>query len=191
MSATPGDVLAFWFAPAPDGAIAARPEWFRKDHTFDTTIRTRFGSLVEHAIAGAHDEWRATPRGALALVIVLDQFTRNIHRDSARAFAGDARALRIARSVVAHGGDALLHAYERWFLYMPFEHAEDIAAQAESIALFTRLARDMGSQEPLEWAERHAAVVRRFGRFPHRNAFVGRASTDDEVAFLQTHGSRF
>ena len=191
MSAGIRDVLSFWFAPAHDGTIVSRDEWFRKDDTFDGTIRARFGELIDAAIAGAHEAWCESPHGALALVIVLDQFTRNAYRRTARSFAGDSRALRVARGVVARGDDARLSPYERWFLYMPFEHAEDVAAQNESIALFTRLERETGLDGALEWAERHAAIIRRFGRYPHRNAILGRASTADEIAFLSTPGSTF
>jgi uncharacterized protein (DUF924 family) len=124
-------------------------------------------------------------------VLLLDQFTRNIYRDTPRAFAGDARALAIAQATVDAGEDAALDKYERWFLYMPYEHAEDPAAQQQSIALFTRLRDESGLDGQLEWAKKHAAIIRRFGRFPHRNAILGRPSTDDEIAFLQGPGSRF
>jgi len=124
-------------------------------------------------------------------VLLLDQFTRNIHRDTPRAFEGDARALAVATAAVDAGYDATLTPNERSFLYLPFEHAEDAAAQERSIALFSRLARETGLTSPLDWAERHAAIIRRFGRYPHRNAILGRASTADEIAFLEGPGSRF
>ncbi len=188
METTPDDVLAYWFGPPPH---AARESWFRKDPAFDAAIRERFGDAVAAALAGAFGEWCATPRGALARVILQDQFPRNIHRDSALAFAGDARALATAEEAIARGYDRSLDAFERWFLYLPFEHAESAAAQARSLQLFGALAQDTGDHGPLEWAQKHAAVIRRFGRYPHRNAILGRISTPEEEAFLREPGSRF
>jgi uncharacterized protein (DUF924 family) len=187
MNSLAADVLAFWFGTSAE----ARDVWFRKDAAFDAAIRDRFGAAVDAAIDGAFEEWCAEPRGAVACVLLLDQFTRNIYRDTPRAFAGDARALAIAQATVDAGGDNALSAYERWFLYMPFQHAEDPAAQQRSIALYTRLRDENGLAGPLEWAEKHAAIIRRFGRYPHRNAILGRPSTDDEIAFLEGPGSRF
>jgi uncharacterized protein (DUF924 family) len=181
-------VLDFWFGPQPH---AARGEWFRKDPVFDATIRARFGGAVEAALGGAYGEWAKTPRGALARVLLLDQFTRTIHRDTPRAFAGDALALATATSAIDAGQDRSLDAFERWFLYLPFEHAEDSAMQDRSIELYSRLKEETGEASALEWAEKHAAVVRRFGRYPHRNAILGRASTPEEIAFLQEPGSGF
>lgn len=183
----PADVLDFWFGPPP---LATRDVWFRKDAAFDAAIRTRFANAVAAARAGAYGEWSGTPRGALARVILLDQFTRNMFRDTPDAFSGDARALATAEDAIARGHDRVLLPLERWFLYMPFEHAEDAGAQARSLALFGALA-EAGLASPLEWAERHAKVVARFGRYPHRNAILGRASTPEEIAYLQTPGSGF
>jgi uncharacterized protein (DUF924 family) len=182
------DILEFWFGPLPH---AVRGEWFRKDPAFDATIRTRFGDALEAALGGANGDWRGDPHGALAHVLLLDQFTRNAYRDTPRAFAGDPEAVATAISVVDAGLDRGLDACERWFLYLPFEHAEDPAMQQRSIALFTRLENETGDAAPLEWAEKHAAIVRRFGRYPHRNAILGRVSTPEEIAFLQEPGSRF
>jgi uncharacterized protein (DUF924 family) len=181
-------ILEFWFGPPP---LAARDAWFRKDPAFDAEIRDRFGAAVDAALAGDPGTGTGTPRGALAAVVLLDQFTRNIHRDTPRAFAGDALALAIADAAIAKGFDRALDPFERWFLYLPFEHAEDMALQERSLALFAALARDSGLAAPLEWAEKHAAVIRRFGRYPHRNAILGRATTPDEAAFLAEPGSRF
>jgi uncharacterized protein (DUF924 family) len=188
MNATPSEVLAFWFGPPPH---AARAAWFRKDAAFDAEIRSRFGAAVEAALAGALREWTATPHGTLARVLLLDQFTRNLFRDTPRAFAGDRDALAMAAAAVDAGHDRALDPYERWFLYLPFEHAEDAAAQQRSLALFGALAAETGDRGPLEWAEKHAAIVRRFGRYPHRNAIVGRVSTPAEIEFLKEPGSRF
>lgn len=180
-------ILEFWFGPTPG---AERPEWFRKDDAFDARVRERFGEAVAAAIDGDFEDWAATPRGALALVILLDQFTRNVHRDTPRAFAGDARALAVAQHAIARGFDRRLSPVERWFLYMPFQHAESREVQRRSLALFEALAQD-GLPGPLDWARKHAAVIERFGRYPHRNAVLGRASTPEEIAFLQQPGSRF
>jgi uncharacterized protein (DUF924 family) len=182
------EVLDFWFGPPPR---SARAHWFRKDPAFDAAILSRFGAAIEAALRGAYGEWTATPRGALARVLLLDQFTRNAFRDTARAFAGDADALAAAAAAVDAGHDRSLDPFERWFLYLPFEHAEDAAAQERSLALFAALAAETGERGALEWAEKHAAIVRRFGRYPHRNAILGRTSTPEELLFLQEPGSRF
>jgi uncharacterized protein (DUF924 family) len=182
------EILDFWFGPAPH---SARSEWFRKDADFDATIRARFGDAIEAALAGAYRDWRADPHAALAYIVLLDQFTRNVFRDTPRAFAGDRDALAMAISVADSELDRGLDPFERSFLYIPFEHAEDPAMQERSIALFTHLKDETGHASPLEWAEKHAAVIRRFGRYPHRNAILGRASTPDEAAFLDEPGSRF
>lgn len=182
------EVLDFWFADA----TAPRAEWFRKDPAFDARIRERFGPRVDEALAGRHDDWAGTPEGALALIVVLDQFTRNLFRDDPRAFAGDARALATARRLVAAGDDQRLPPLQRAFAYMPFEHAEDLAAQDEAVRLFTALAaRSPMHAEMLDYAHRHRDVIVRFGRFPHRNETLGRVSTPEELAFLQQPGSRF
>lgn len=184
-------ILDFWFGPpgTPDHG-KERAQWFRKDPAFDEAIRTRFGAAIESALAGGFAEW-TDARGTLARILLLDQFTRNVYRDTPRAFAGDALALKLARDAVAHGQDQSMMPVERWFLYMPFQHAEDSVAQETSVELFTRLRDEAGLEGPLPWAQRHAEIVRRFGRFPHRNAIVGRASTPEEIAFLAKPGSGF
>lgn len=187
---TPADVLAFWFGqPA---TTQPRPEWFRKDPAFDDHIRQHFGASIEAALAGALRDWEAQPPGALALILVLDQFTRNAFRDTPRAFAGDARALQVARALVASGGHLDLPALQRWFAYLPFEHAEDVRVQAESrrlFAAFTAAHPDRADAE--KWAIKHAEIVERFGRYPHRNLVLGRVSTEEEVEFLKQPGSSF
>lgn len=186
------DVLAFWFgAPGSPERGESRGVWFRKDAAFDDAIRARFGAAVEAAIAGGFADWDDTAEGALAHVVLLDQFTRNIFRDTPRAFAGDTRALAIADAAVARGFDRALDPFGRWFLYLPFEHAEDADVQRRSLALFGALAQETGDPSPLEWAQKHADVIFRFGRYPHRNAILGRASTPEEEAFLAQPGSRF
>ena len=185
-------VLDFWFgAPDHPERGTARVMWFRKDPTFDEAIRVEFGDAVHRALAGGYGEWCHEAQGALARVLLLDQFTRNIFRDTPRAFAGDARALATAEDAIARGFDHALDHHGRWFMYLPFEHSEDVAIQHRSIELFSALSRDTGDADPLHWAQKHADIVLRFGRYPHRNAILGRASTPEEIAFLVEPGSRF
>ena len=188
MTATASDVLLFWFGEPPH---ANRDVWFRKDPAFDALIRERFGAAVAAAQDGAFADWSVAARGALARVILLDQFTRNIYRDTPRAFEGDALALAIATAAVDAGADRELDRYERQFLYMPFEHSESTAMQDRSLELFGTLARETGDDSLMPWARRHAEIIHRFGRFPHRNAILGRVSTPAETAFLDEPGSRF
>ncbi|HTT11978.1 MAG TPA: DUF924 family protein [Burkholderiaceae bacterium] len=187
----PRDVLDFWFGP-PDSPEygAPRDMWFRKSEATDATIRARFGGAVEAALAGERRGWANGPRDALALVLMLDQFTRNIFRDTPRAFAGDEQALQVASEVVDRGADRLLIPVERWFIYLPFEHAESLSVQDESLRLFGQLAAE-GHQDALAWAQKHHDVIARFGRFPHRNRILGRTSSAEELAFLAQPGSRF
>lgn len=182
------NVLDFWFG-AED---TARPEWFRKDAAFDAEIARRFGAQVERAMAGDLRDWDEHAPSALARVLLLDQFSRNIFRGTTRAFAGDALALAAARTMVQRGQDLELAAIPRSFVYLPFEHAEDRLAQEESVRLFTELASQAsGMEETLDYALRHRDIVARFGRFPHRNAILGRISTPEEAAFLLQPGSGF
>jgi uncharacterized protein (DUF924 family) len=176
---TPDDVLDFWFAGDAD---AFRKLWFEADTDFDAAC-AKFADALRDAKAGALDRWTDTPRGTLALVILLDQFSRNLHRGSPEAFAADAKAREIARSAVAQGIDQGLAPMERMFVYLPFEHSEDIADQDESVRLFATL-RDALGEESMRYTEAHRDVIRRFGRFPHRNAALGRVSTPDELAYL-------
>ena len=190
------EVLAFWFGPPDDpGHAQSRPQWFAKDAAFDALVAQRFGALIEQALVGAIDDWAAAPLAplpALARVLVLDQFTRNAFRGSARAFAGDAAALQTARALVASGLDRQLSGVQRQFAYLPFEHAEDLAHQRTALQLFEQLGRDEPALAGLaEWARRHHDIVARFGRFPHRNAALGRASSAEEAEFLKQPGSAF
>jgi uncharacterized protein (DUF924 family) len=177
------EVLTFWFGTTDE----RRPEWFRKDDAFDALVRERFGVLVERALAGELRDWSAEADLALARVLLLDQFTRNMFRGTPRAFTGDALALDAAREMVAGGQDRQLRPMCRVFVYLPFEHAEDRRSQQESLRLFEAL----GDPDFLDYARRHAAIVERFGRFPHRNAILGRASTPEEIEFLKQPGSGF
>jgi len=181
------EVLDFWFG-APDSPERGRSRkvWFRKSDAFDAEIRARFFPLWEQAVRGELERWRSTPLAALALVVVLDQFSRNMFRGTPRAFAGDPAALAAATSMVERSFDRLLSAQERIFVYLPFEHAEDLAAQRRSLALFDALDPD-----DMEYARRHYEIIARFGRFPHRNAILGRESTAEEAEFLEQPGSSF
>lgn len=192
MSISPADVLDFWFgAPGTEQFGRARDFWFTKSAATDGLIRDRFGPAVEAALRGELRHWAdGDARGALALVLLLDQFTRNIHRDSARAFAGDDAALAVARRLVADGRHLQLSPVERWFAYLPYEHSERLEDQRESLRLFGRLAQE-GLGEPLVWAQKHHDVIARFGRYPHRNELLGRESTAEEIEFLRQPGARF
>lgn len=179
---TPDEVLAFWFE---GDASLFREKWFKADPAFDATCRHTFGAALDAARAGAFDSWTATPRGTLALLVLLDQFSRNIHRGTPLAFAADPKARRIAAAAVERGDDRALGPFERGFLYLPFEHSEDLADQDRSVELFESLRGTYESADrAIEYAERHRDVILRFGRFPHRNAILGRESTPDEVAYL-------
>lgn len=182
------EILDFWFGDRDE----TRAVWFKKDAAFDAQIAERFGALVEDALAGRLDAWDRDPDSALARILLLDQFTRNIFRGSARAFAGDAQALQSARALVASGQDRRFSGVRRQFTYLPFEHAEDLAHQRTSVQLFEQLARDEPALAGLvEWARRHEAVVARFGRFPHRNAALGRASSAEELDYVSQPGTGF
>ncbi|HUQ03936.1 MAG TPA: DUF924 family protein [Kofleriaceae bacterium] len=196
------DVISFWFGAAGDSPETRMQRWFRPDPAFDASIRTRFGALLDEAAAGKLTGWPATPRGALALILVLDQFPRNVFRGTAGAFAYDARALDAARGALAEGHDRELGYLERMFLLLPFEHAEDRETQRESVAHYEALhAEAKAAAAPageiatlaaaLDYAHRHKAIIDRFGRYPHRNALLERTSTGEEVDFLQEPGSSF
>ena len=186
-------VLDFWFGVAGSETFGTqRAIWFQKDDATDEALRTGFRDDVEAALAGGLTDWDFHPRGRLARILLLDQFTRNIFRNTPRAFAGDARALAAARQCVDDGSHLALLPVERIFVYMPFEHAEDAAAQARAVALFRALdAAHDGFSSVLDYALRHQTVINRFGRFPHRNAILGRESTAEERAFLAQPGSGF
>ena len=188
LAALAEEILAFWFGPIPH---VARDTWYRKDDAFDREIRERFGASLAAGIAGAFGDWCTTAHGSLARVVLLDQLTRNAFRGTAEQFAGDPGALATANDALERGFDRALDAHERSFLYMPFEHSERLDMQDRAVELFTALAAETGLDAPLPWAHKHRDVVRRFGRFPHRNAVLGRESTADELAFLEQPGSRF
>ena len=174
---TAEDVLAFWLAAGPD-------RWFEHDEAFDAEIREQFAATYEDAAAGLLNAWVDAPESALALVIVLDQFPRNMFRGSARCFAADTLARAAAERAIARGFDRKVGLPERQFFYLPFEHSEQLADQERAVALM----RETGDADLLKWAELHADIIRRFGRFPHRNAALGRTSTPEEQAFLDDGG---
>jgi len=194
------DVLDFWFGPLDehgyaDSEHAAR--WWKKDPAFDQEVRRRFGELHRAIGSRQHDDWLAGPRGRLAQVVALDQFSRNMHRDTAAMFASDPRALELALDGIARGEDRLLPCDQRAFMYLPLVHSEELAHQQRAVALLGEL-RDAAPPSARDRiaafaraAEMHRDIVARFGRFPHRNALLGRASTADEEAFLAQPGSRF
>jgi uncharacterized protein (DUF924 family) len=170
-------VLAFWLA-------AGHERWFEPDEAFDAAIRERFAASYEDAAAGRLSAWENSPEGALALVIVLDQFPRNMFRGSARSYAADPLARAVAQTAIAKGFDKQIAMPQRSFFYLPFEHSEELADQERAVALM----RATGDADLLKWVELHADIVRRFGRFPHRNAVLGRATTPEEQAFLDDGG---
>ena len=189
---TPTDILTFWFE---NDRGVAREKWFKRDAAFDQSIRDRFGALTDQAATGALDSWAEAPDGALALLIVLDQFPRNLHRGSARAFAADAHARAIARdAVLTRGFDRQFSNPARAFLYLPFEHAENMGEQDISVALFEGMRDAPASRAAggaIDYAWRHWQVIRRFGRFPHRNAALGRPNTPEEETYLAQPGAGF
>ncbi len=181
-------VIAFWFSECDDaGAPIRRAAWFAKDEAFDASIRAQFSDDVTAAAEGRYDDMASDPHGALALVILLDQFPRNLHRGTAQTFAADAKARVIANDAIARGFDRRLPPVMRQFLYLPFEHSESLDDQDRAVALFDA----MNDPELLKWAVRHRDIIARFGRFPHRNAALGRADTAEEIAFLDEPHSSF
>ncbi len=183
-------ILDFWF-----GQVRAlgspRIEWFRKDRGFDEEIRTRFGPLHGQAERRELEAWRASPETMLALILILDQFSRNLFREDARAYAQDEHARLCANEALLRSDDLALLPVQRQFLYMPFEHSEDLADQERGVELMRSLESFEETRGLTAWAEKHRDIIERFGRFPHRNAILGRASTAAETEFLKHPGSRF
>jgi uncharacterized protein (DUF924 family) len=171
------DVVAFWRAAGAD-------RWYRKDPAFDDEIRARFLKLYQAAAEDRFKSWEQNAEGALALLILLDQFPRNMFRGQARAFACDSMARAITAGAIVRGFDSQVELAMRQFFYVPFEHSEDLADQQRGIALY----KAAGDAEGLKWAELHADIIRRFGRFPHRNPALGRVTTPEEQAFLDSGG---
>lgn len=194
------DILQFWFGTGdPDDPANAKMElWFRGGPALDRDIKARFGKRIEQAGLGALEDWKQTPRGRLAWTLLLDQFTRNAYRDTPRMYTFDLIALESSREAVARGQDKELPFIQRAFLYLPLEHSEELHAQEECVALYAALAQEARNHPMedamaamLDFAERHAVVVRKYGRFPHRNALLSRKSTPEEEAFLASDAAPF
>jgi uncharacterized protein (DUF924 family) len=200
MESARDELLELWFGDATDDAIVAQRQsdlWWGQSAETDEMLGCRFGQLASAAAAGVLDHWSGSPRGRLALILLLDQLPRAIHRGTADAFAQDERARRVANNGISSGADRLLRPIERVFFYLPLEHSEDRADQRRSVAFF----EDLSGSVPEAWrstfetfvdfAVRHKEIIDRFGRFPHRNAILGRVSTPEEVEFLKVPGSAF
>ncbi len=177
----PSDVVSFWFAEE------TKPNWFEGNEEFDAELRRRFGAAYMAARSGQFDGWGEDPRSVLALVLLLDQIPRNIHRNTPEAFATDAQALDLAKRAIEQGYDTALTPEQRQFLYLPFMHSEQLAEQERGMELYEAL----GLEVPLDFMRQHRDIIARFRRFPHRNRILGRTSTDEEEAFLKTPGSHF
>jgi uncharacterized protein (DUF924 family) len=193
-------VLRFWFGTASDDLAVAEQcgdMWWKKNPEVDREIRDRFSGVLDAVTSGRHQDWLGDARGRLAMIIVIDQFSRNIYRNTPQAFANDALALTWCKDGLESGMERQLRAIERVFFYLPLEHSESLDDQMRSVELFSELAQSVPEKQRklfggyLDYAKRHLDIVRRFGRFPHRNAILGRESTEAEVAFLQQPGSSF
>src|ERR687896_1602933 len=183
-------VLKFWFGQGADyGKVHNR--WFEKDRAFDIEVTSRFGPLHDAMLEGKHREWLDHPRDCLARIIVLDQFARHIYRSTARAFSSDALALEAAKHLVSKGWDRDMLPVERMFAYLPFQHSESLEDQEQAYELYQALKAFPETADTERYAIAHRDIIRRFGRFPHRNAALGRASTPEEIEFLKQPGSSF
>jgi uncharacterized protein (DUF924 family) len=200
MIATPDSVLDFWFGDdldSPEKAVARLVLWFGRDPSFDERIRELFDGLPSRALLGDLDSWRQAARSSLALVLVLDQFPRNLYRGTAQAFAYDSLAREVAVAAIESRFDIEVAPLESMFLYLPLEHCEDMESQERCVSLFrSLLERAPVDQKPrfessLSYAIRHRDVISRFGRFPHRNEILGRPSTAEEVSYLESGGDTF
>lgn len=177
MAATPNDVLGFWRNAGPE-------KWYAKNARFDDAIRLKFEPVHHRAARGEYEEWALTPEGSLALLILLDQFPRNLYRGSGHSFATDSNARAIARAASERGWHKVVEPEMRQFMLLPFEHSEDIADQDYGL----ELAQDLGDPEILKWVNIHREIILRFGRFPHRNGLLGRTTTPEEHVFLNEGG---
>lgn len=194
------EVLNFWFEDTQATFVvppAKMKLWFEKNHLVDQHIHQQFGSLIEEALAGGLTRWETTIEGTLGKILLLDQFTRNCFRNSAKSFAGDSLALNLSLSAINSGKHLHLPPIQRVFLYLPLEHSEQIEYQDQCVALFAELAKEVPKdhhqlyENYYQYAVKHQEIIARFGRFPHRNEVLGRSSTEEEVAFLKLPGSRF
>jgi uncharacterized protein (DUF924 family) len=192
MMTIPEEILAFWFGrEGEEGYGEFREVWFLKDPDFDREIRDHFEAVYEEAAAGELEAWKEEARSCLALIIVLDQFPRNMFRGDPQMYATDGLALAAARRASERAYDRELSAFQRVFAYLPFEHSENLEDQRFSVELFRRLAEETGQEDLLVYAVQHLKIIERFGRFPHRNEILGRRTTPEEAEFLQEPGSSF
>jgi uncharacterized protein (DUF924 family) len=186
-------IHAYWFGELDETGMADASRhalWFQSTAADDEHCRAQFGDLVQQALRGDLEDWAGTDRGLIALILLLDQFTRTIYRATPQAFAGDPAALSLAQHCIAHGRHQRLPAAHQVFLFLPLEHSEDLELQEECVALFEELAAVTGLPKLTDYtrfAVAHRDVIAQFGRFPHRNAILGRTSTDAELAYLKTH----
>lgn len=187
------DIIRFWFdrLPHESGTGSYRKVWFAKDPAFDQEIETRFRSVYEQAAAGKLDHWQETAIGSLALILLLDQFPRNLFRGQSRAFATDDKALAIAQRLIDQGRDQDLPPIQRWFVYLPLMHSENLDHQNQCVELFETLRENPEIESAYIYALKHRDVIEQFGRFPHRNPFLGRTTTPEEAEFLKQPGSSF
>ena len=186
------EILDFWFGKSED-SYYGKPikSWFIQDDKFDQIIKSRFRETYQQAANGSLHYWQKKPLSCLALIITLDQFPRNIFRGLPQAFATDNQALKYAQYAVNQGFDSQLLPVQRWFVYLPFEHSENLKLQEKAVKLFTSLKDDPDSTRTIDYAYQHFEVIKKFGRFPHRNAILGRESTPEEMDFLKQPGSSF
>lgn len=186
------EILEFWFGTPDDPDYGQqRKIWFTKNPEFDQEVRSRFLPYYNQAATGQLDDWQASPTSCLALIILLDQFPRNMFRGQPQAFATDSQALFFAQHAVAQKFDHELLPLQRWFIYMPFEHSENLEDQHQSVELFKTLSDQANLADGFDYAKRHLKVIERFGRFPHRNQILGRETTLEEAEFLKQPGSSF
>lgn len=186
------EILDFWFGkPNQPDYGQERKAWFSKNPEFDQEVRSRFLEDYQLSAAGQLEDWKKTPQGCLALILLLDQFPRNIFRGQPQAFATDSQALAVAKHTVDQGFDQELLPVQRWFIYIPYEHSENLADQQRCLQLFSTLQDDPKSTSTINYAYQHFQVIERFGRFPHRNQILGRETTPEEAEFLQQPGSSF
>ncbi|MEB3283447.1 MAG: DUF924 family protein [Lyngbya sp.] len=189
---TVAEILAFWFgSPEDENYGKPRKVWFQKNSEFDEQIRSDFLADYELASQGKLKNWKESPDSCLALILLLDQFPRNLFRGQPEAFATDSQALEVAKYAVSQGFDRQMLPVKRWFIYLPFEHSENLVDQEKSIELTRQLSDDPDSKSSIDYAIRHWEIIKQFGRFPHRNSILGRESTPEEQEFLKQPGSSF
>ncbi|MEG3847120.1 DUF924 family protein [Microcoleus sp. herbarium19] len=186
------EVLDFWFGRSNSPKFGkVQKKWFEKDGAFDTEVRSGFLAEYERAASGQLDFWQNSPENCLALIILLDQFPRNMFRENPQAFATDSKALAAAQHAVNNNFDRELLTVQKWFIYLPFEHSENLEHQEKSVQLFRQLSGEPDSDSVIDFAVRHFKIIERFGRFPHRNQILGRETTPEEAEFLKQPGSGF